>query len=61
MSNSMSKKKEDEEKVVEDLGPKEGSGLPPITDKEELQLLYQKLKDLGINSIGDLEVKISRL
>ncbi len=32
-----------------------------ITEKDELLALYQKLKDLGINSIGDLEVKISRL
>lgn len=31
------------------------------TEKEKLQELYQALKDLGINSIGDLEVKISRL
>ena len=31
------------------------------SEKEELLALYQTLKDLGINSIGDLEVKISRL
>ena len=31
------------------------------SEKEVLLELYQKLKDLGINSIGDLEVKISRL
>lgn len=31
------------------------------TEKEKLQELYQQLKDLGVNSIGDLEVKISRL
>ena len=30
-------------------------------EKEKLLALYQTLKDLGINSIGDLEVKISRL
>ncbi len=35
--------------------------LTEITEKEKLQALYQQLKDLGINSIGDLEVKISRL
>lgn len=35
---------------------------PPVnSEKEELLTLYQKLKDLGINSISDLEVKISRL
>ncbi len=31
------------------------------TEKEKLLALYQTLKDLGINSIGDLEVKIARL
>ncbi len=31
------------------------------TEKEKLLALHQTLKDLGINSIGDLEVKISRL
>lgn len=31
------------------------------TEKEKLLVLYQTLKDLGINSISDLEVKISRL
>lgn len=35
---------------------------PPVnSEKQELLALYQKLKDLGINSISDLEVKISRL
>mgnify|MGYP001574834337 CR=1 FL=1 len=41
--------------------PATDSPRPPITEKEELLALYQKLKDLGINSISDLEVKISRL
>lgn len=31
------------------------------SEKEVLLDLYKTLKDLGINSIGDLEVKISRL
>lgn len=31
------------------------------TEKEKLLDLYKTLKDLGINSIGDLEVRISRL
>lgn len=31
------------------------------SEKDKLLELYQQLKDLGINSIGDLEVKISRL
>ena len=30
-------------------------------EKEELLALYQTLKNLGINSIGDLENKIARL
>lgn len=32
-----------------------------MSEKEELLKLLQTLKDLGINSIEDLEVKISRL
>ena len=32
-----------------------------ISEKEELLILLKKLKDMGINSISDLEVKISRL
>lgn len=35
--------------------------VPEVSEKEVLLALYQQLKDLGINSIGDLEVKISRL
>ena len=30
------------------------------TEKEVLLDLHKQLKDLGVNSIGDLEVKISR-
>ena len=56
---------EDLEKEPEDVPraatPPIDSPRPPITEKEELLALYQKLKDLGINSISDLEVKISRL
>ncbi len=44
---------------------KESSPVPTITlektEKEKLLDLYKVLKDMGINSIGDLEVKISRL
>ena len=32
-----------------------------LTEKEKLLVLLKQLQDLGINSIGDLEVKISRL
>ena len=46
-------------------GSKEGaqvvSDIVAPSEKEDLLALYQKLKDLGINSISDLEVKISRL
>lgn len=34
---------------------------PEPTEKQKLEALYKELKDRGINSIGDLEVKISRL
>ncbi len=34
--------------------------IPQKSEKEKLLELYQTLKDLGINSIGDLENKISR-
>ena len=32
-----------------------------LTEKEKMLELYQTLKDLGINSISDLENKIARL
>lgn len=41
-------------------GGVECAGKSP-SEKETLLALLQQLKDLGINSIGDLEVKISRL
>ena len=50
----MSKK---QTKGVHEEAPKEAVK----TEKEKLLDLYKVLKDLGINSIGDLEVKISRL
>lgn len=31
------------------------------SEKEKLLELHQTLKDLGVNSLSDLEVKISRL
>lgn len=49
------KKKLDEEINEAPEAPKEKS------EKEKLLELHQTLKDLGVNSIGDLEVKISRL
>ena len=42
------------EEIVEEIKT------PQKSEKEKLLELYQTLKDLGINSIGDLEVKISR-
>lgn len=47
------------EKGDDDVGEKNADGV--ISEKEDLLLLLKKLKDLGINSISDLEVKISRL
>lgn len=38
-----------------------GKGNDVSLEKEKLLDLYKTLKDLSINSIGDLEVKISRL
>ena len=32
-----------------------------VSEKDVLLALHKTLKDLGVNSIGDLEVKISRL
>ena len=34
---------------------------PFVNERDNLLALYKTLKDLGINSIGDLENKISRL
>lgn len=49
-------KKKNEETIIEETSvPQEK------TEKEKLLELHQQLKDLGVNSIGDLEVKISRL
>ena len=54
--------------VIEEVSPEEIE-IPVIikpeetkspTEKEKLQTLYQQLKDLKVNSIGDLEVMISR-
>ena len=33
----------------------------PLTEKEELEVVYKFMKDRGINSISDIEVKIARL
>lgn len=59
------KDKEDEQEAIHaNEGQKDEGGqdvLKEPTEKEKLLALYQTLKDLGINSIGDLEVKISRL
>lgn len=65
-------RKKNESKSEEDGSQEEGGGTENgnqdlneegrlLTEKEKLLELYQTLKDLGINSIGDLEVKISRL
>lgn len=49
-------KKETKEEIVE---APQGEILK--TEKEKLLELYDTLKALNVNSIGDLEVKISRL
>lgn len=33
----------------------------PLTEKEELEVVYKFMKDRGINSISDIENKIARL
>lgn len=33
----------------------------PMTEKQELEVVYQFMKDRGINSISDIENKIARL
>jgi hypothetical protein len=38
----------------------EDLSVTPISRKEELLALYKQLKDLGINSISDLENLIAR-
>lgn len=52
------KKKEVASSAIE-TSQKEVGSAP--TEKEHLQALHKELLDLGIHSIGDLEVKISRL
>ena len=32
-----------------------------LTEKQELEVVWQFLKDRGFNSIGDIEVRISKL
>ena len=32
-----------------------------LTEKQELEIVHQFMKDHGINSIGDIENKIARL
>ena len=46
------------EEVVEVAGPVE---TVPQTEKQELEELIVRLKELDIRSIGDLENKIARL
>ena len=48
------------EEVIEKAGPTVDV-VPQKTEKQELEELMVRLKELDIRSIGDLEVKISRL
>ena len=50
----MKKNEKDKKSGEEERGKEE------ITEKEKLLELYQALKDLGVNSISDLENKIAR-
>lgn len=50
-------KKSEEKKEEEVLVPK----VAVKSEKEKLLELHKLLKDLGVNSISDLEVKIARL
>ena len=54
--------------MKKDVHEKEAEGeakeeviLAPKTEKDELVSVYNEMKRLGVNSIGDLEVRISRL
>ena len=38
----------------------ESDAVPVQTEKERLQVLYQTLRDLKVNSIGDLENLIAK-
>lgn len=53
---------------VEAVGTKEAAGAEEVvevkvieSELEHLRKLYDELKSLGVNSIGDLENKIARL
>jgi len=52
-------KKNVQEEVKDEA--KEEVILAPKTEKDELVSVYNEMKRLGVNSIGDLEVRISRL
>lgn len=59
----MPKIKKNEEKIenaheVKEVAKEE---VKVLSELEQLQALYKEMQDRGINSIGDLEVKISRL
>lgn len=54
----MKKKNETKEAVIEEIVVKENG---EKSEKDVLLDLHKTLKDLGVNSISDLEVKISRL
>ena len=55
-------KKKIEDKIDELINkPAVEAPKPIVNEKDALLALYKTLKDLGINSISDLENKISRL
>ena len=56
----MKKKIEETEEVIEKAGPTVDV-VPQKTEKQELEELMVRLKELDIRSIGDLENKIAKL
>lgn len=51
------KKKKEQEVVAEVVSV----SIEQPSEKEQLQRLYQELKDRGFNSIGDVENRIAKL
>ena len=52
-------KKEVKDEVKEEV--KLDSGQTERTERDDLVAVYDEMKRLGVNSIGDLEVRIARL
>ena len=57
----MARKKIEKEEEAIEIEADVHTDVPVVSEKDKLLALYKTLKDLGINSIGDLENKIARL